>query len=86
MSLKETKKIEENLHQLTIEIDGAKFSVAVDKAYRKAAKNITVPGFRRGKAPRSIIEKMYGEGCFYEEALNAIIPDAYEAALKELEA
>lgn len=83
MSLKETKKIEENLHQLTIEIDGAKFSAAVDKAYRKAAKNITVPGFRRGKAPRSIIEKMYGKGVFYEDAINDLIPEVYPEAAKE---
>ncbi len=83
MSLKETKKIEANLHQLTIEIDGAKFSAAVDKAYRKAAKNITVPGFRRGKAPRSIIEKMYGKGVFYEDAINDLIPEVYPEAAKE---
>ena len=82
MSLKETKKIETNLHQLTIEIDGAKFSAAVDKAYRKAAKNITVPGFRRGKAPRSIVEKMYGKGVFYEDAINDLIPEVYPEAAK----
>ena len=82
MSLKETKKIDTNLHQLVIEIDGAKFSAAVDKVYRKSAKNITVPGFRRGKAPRAIIEKMYGKGVFYEDAINDLIPEVYTEAAK----
>ncbi len=83
MSLKESKKIETNLYQLTIDIDSAAFAAAVDKAYRKSVKNITVPGFRRGKAPRSIIEKMYGKGVFYEDAVNDLLPTVYPEALKE---
>lgn len=83
MSLKESKKIETNLYQLTIDIDAATFAAAVDKVYRKSVKNITVPGFRRGKAPRSIIEKMYGTGVFYEDAINDLLPTVYPEALKE---
>ena len=83
MSLKETKKIETNLYQLTIDIDSATFAAAVDKVYRKSVKNITVPGFRKGKAPRAIIEKMYGKGVFYEDAINDLIPSVYPEALKE---
>ena len=83
MSLKESKKIETNLYQLTIDIDAATFAAAVDKVYRKSVKNITVPGFRRGKAPRSIIEKMYGKGVFYEDAINDLLPTVYPEALKE---
>ena len=83
MSLKESKKIETNLYQLTIDIDSATFEAAVDKVYRKSVKNITIPGFRRGKAPRSIVEKMYGKGVFYEDAINDLLPTVYPAALKE---
>ena len=83
MSLKESKKIETNLYQLTIDIDSATFEAAVDKVYRKSVKNITIPGFRRGKAPRTIVEKMYGKGVFYEDAINDLLPTVYPAALKE---
>ena len=83
MSLKEAKNVDKNLYELKIEIDPAVFAAAVDKVYRKRAKNITVPGFRRGKAPRAIIEKMYGKGVFYEDAINDLLPEAYNEALKE---
>ena len=83
MSLKESKKIETNLYQLTIDIDSATFAAAVEKVYRKSVKNITIPGFRRGKAPRSIVEKMYGKGVFYEDAINDLLPTVYPEALKE---
>ena len=83
MSLKKSELIEKNLYELTFDVDRATFDAAVDKAYRRSAKNINIPGFRRGKAPRSIIEKMYGKGVFYEDAINDIIPAAYTEAAKE---
>lgn len=83
MSLKEAKIVDKNLYELKIEIDPGTFAEAVDKIYKKRAKNITVPGFRRGKAPRSIVEKMYGKGVFYEDAINDLLPSAWADALKE---
>ena len=83
MSLKEVKELEKNKHQITISVDKETFNAAVNKVYKKQVKNITVPGFRRGKAPRAIIEKMYGSGVFYEDAVNEILPEAYEEAAKE---
>ena len=83
MSLKEVKELEKNKHQITISVDRETFNTAVNKVYKKQVKNITVPGFRRGKAPRAIIEKMYGSGVFYEDAINDILPEAYEEAAKE---
>ena len=83
MSLKKSELIEKNLYELTFDVDRATFEAAIEKAYRRSAKNINIPGFRRGKAPRSIIEKMYGKGVFYEDAINDIIPAAYTEAAKE---
>ena len=83
MSLTKSEAIEKNRYELQITIDKATFEVAVSAVYRKQVKSITVPGFRKGKAPRSIIEKMYGKGVFYEDAINDLIPDAYTEALKE---
>ena len=83
MSLKKSELIEKNQYELTFDVDRATFDAAVDKAYRRSVKNINIPGFRRGKAPRSIIEKMYGTGVFYEDAINDIIPAAYTEAAKE---
>ena len=83
MSLKNKELIEKNQYELTFEVERSVFDAAVEKVYRRQAKNITIPGFRRGKAPRSIIEKMYGKGVFYEDAVNEVLPDAYEAAAKE---
>ena len=59
------------------------FAKAENEAYKKQVKSINVPGFRKGKAPKAIIEKMYGKGIFFEDAINACIPDAFEAAVKE---
>ncbi len=85
MSLMKSELTDKSVYTLEFSVDKETFDKAVNNAYRKQVGKISVPGFRKGKAPRSIIEKMYGEGCFYEEALNAIIPDAYEAALAESE-
>ena len=83
MSLKNTTKVETNLYEIEFDADKATFEAAIEKVYRKEVKNINIPGFRKGKAPRSIIESRYGKGVFYEDAVNEIIPDAYEAAIKE---
>ena len=83
MSLTKTESIEKNRFELQFSVDKATFDAAVTKVYNKKAKNINVPGFRKGKAPRSIVEKMYGVGVFYEDAINDLIPEAYEAAIKE---
>ena len=83
MSLTKSEVIEKNRYELQFTVDKATFDAAVSAVYRKQVKNISVPGFRKGKAPRSIIEKMYGTGVFYEDAINDLIPDAYTAALKE---
>ena len=83
MSLKNQKNIGPNNYEFEITIDAEKFNAAVDKVYKKSAKNITIPGFRRGKAPRAIIEKMYGKGVFYDDAINDLLPEAYENAAKE---
>lgn len=72
-----------NMVKLTIEADAAQFEDAIQKAYLKNKNKIAVQGFRKGKAPRAIIEKMYGAGIFYEDAANLIIPDAYEKAAEE---
>ena len=83
MTAKLDKK-EKNTVEFTITVSADKFSAAVDEAFKKNVKKITVPGFRKGKAPRKLIEKTYGEGVFYEEAVDALLPDAYEAAVKEM--
>ena len=66
MELKNTEKQEHSVVALTIEVTKAEFEAAKDKAFKKTGKNITVPGFRKGKAPRKMIEKLYGEGVFFE--------------------
>ena len=85
MSLTKKELIEKNKYEIEFSIEKSTFDEAVNKAYRKAVKNINVPGFRKGKAPKSVIEKMYGTGVFYEDAINDLLPDAYEAAAKESE-
>lgn len=82
MSL-QVEKLEKNMVKLTIEASTEEFNAAVEKAYQKNRGKISVQGFRKGKAPRTIIEKMYGANIFFEDAANIIIPDAYEKAAKE---
>ena len=85
MTVKSCEKIEKSRVTLTIEVSAAEFEAAVEKAYQKMRKKINVPGFRPVKAPRKIIEVMYGAEVFFEEAINIAFPDAYEAAIKEKE-
>lgn len=79
----QVEKLEKSMAKLTIEVSAEEFDSAIDKAYKKSKNKIAMPGFRKGKAPRAMIEKMYGAGVFYEDAANIIIPDAYENAAKE---
>lgn len=78
-------KVERNGNTVEMEfaIDRAEFDKAIEKSYRKNVGKIYVPGFRKGKAPRRMIEKMYGEGVFYEDAINFVYPDMYDDAVKE---
>ena len=84
MSL-QVEKLEKNMAKLTIEVSAEEFSKAVESVYQKNKGKISVPGFRKGKVPRKMIEQMYGKGVFYEDAANEIIPNAYEKALEECE-
>ena len=83
MKLIKNEQTEKNTVKLTIEVDKDAFEAAVQKAYKKNVKKIALPGFRKGKAPRKLIEKYYGEGVFYEDAVNFVCPDAYDFAVKE---
>ena len=83
MSLKETKKIDTNRHQLEITVDGEKFREAIAEAYKRNGKKINVPGFRKGKAPLHLIEKYYGTEIFFEDALNLLYNDLVEDAIKD---
>ena len=85
MSVKSCEKVEKSQVALTIEVGAAEFQAAIEKAYQKMRKKINVPGFRPGKAPRKLIEGMYGAEVFFEEAINIAFPDAYDAAVKEQE-
>ena len=85
MTVKTCEKIEKSRVALTIEVSAAEFEAAIEKAYVKMRKNINIQGFRPGKAPRKMIEKMYGVEVFFEEAIIIAFPEAYEAALKEKE-
>lgn len=83
MSVKSCEKIEKSQVVLTIQVEAEAFRVAREKAYRKMRGRINVPGFRPGKAPQKMIEKMYGPEVFFDEAINIAFPDAYEAAVEE---
>ena len=79
------EKLEKNMAKLTIEVAAEELEKAIEAAYQKNKSKISIPGFRKGKVPRQMIERMYGKEVFYEDAANALIPDAYEKALDECE-
>ena len=81
MSL-QVENLEKNMAKLTIEVPASEFEKALQSAYNKQKKSISVPGFRKGKVPRQMVEKMYGPEIFYEDAANELIPTAYEEELK----
>jgi trigger factor len=83
MALKNSKKVSTNTYEVEIVLDKAAFDAEVNKVYRKNVSKMNVPGFRRGKAPKSVLEKMYGSAVFYEEAIDNLLPEAYSAAIAE---
>jgi trigger factor len=83
MELKKVEKVENNVVELEVSVGKEEFDEAREKAYRKNASKMNVPGFRKGKAPRKIIEKLYGEGIFFDDAMNICYPEAYDKAVEE---
>ena len=79
----QVEKLEKNMAKLTIEVPAEELDKAIEKAYQKQKKSISIPGFRKGKVPRAMVEKMYGKEIFYEDAANEIMPVAYEKAYDE---
>lgn len=77
------ERLEKNIVKLEIEVSKEKFEDGVKKSYQKNVKRFNIPGFRKGKAPMAMIEKQYGEGVFYEDAINFVFPEAYDSAVKE---
>ncbi len=84
MSL-QVEKLEKNMAKLTVEVSAEELEKAIEGAYKKNRNSISIPGFRKGKVPRPMVEKMYGKEIFYEDAANALIPEAYEKAFDECE-
>ncbi len=83
MNLVKNEKLEKSMHELQFSVDAEAFKAAIDKAFKREGKKYNVPGFRKGHAPRAVIEKMYGADIFHYEAINDLFPEAYEAAVKE---
>ena len=83
MKLIKNEKLEGSKVELHFSVEQSVFEAACERAYKKEVGKINIPGFRKGKAPRAMIEKMYGKGFFYDTALNEILPEAYESAIKE---
>lgn len=81
----QVEKLEKNMAKLTVEVSAEEVEKAIQTAYQKARKSINIPGFRKGKAPRQLIEKMYGKEVFYNDAIDAMLPTAYAKALDECE-
>ena len=82
MELIRNEKVAENTVELEFKVSKEQFAEAITKAFKKASKDITVPGFRKGKAPRSVVEKMFGKEVFFNDAIDALLPDAYAAAVE----
>ena len=85
MSLDSAKSVEKNVYEITVSATPEQFDAACQKAYNKNKKGITVPGFRKGKATRKMVEKVYGESVFYEDALDIIYPEIVGEAIDSLE-
>lgn len=85
MSLKSSTKLDNNRYELEVEVSAEDFAKAINDVYLKKGKKVSVPGFRKGKAPRAFVEKYYGEGVFYEDAMNSVYPKAFEQAVSESE-
>ena len=83
MKLEKVTNKEKNVVELEISVPADEFEAAVEKSYRKNVKKLNVPGFRKGKAPRKMVERMYGAGVFYDDAMEEVYPEAYKAAVEE---
>ena len=83
MNLVKNEKLENNSHELQFSIDAEAFNAAIAKAFKREAGKYNIPGFRKGKAPRHMIEKMFGADVFHYDAINDLFPEAYEAAVAE---
>ena len=81
----QVEKLENSMAKLTIEVPAEELDKAIEQVYQRQKKDISVPGFRKGKVPRKMVERMYGAGIFYEDASNNLIPQAYEDAIKDVD-
>ena len=85
MALKSSNKVDTNTYEIEVTVDAETFADACKKAYMRQRKSIQIPGFRKGKATQGMIEKVYGEGVFFEDALEIVYPETVQAAIDEAE-